>query len=345
MPTFMPKEPLFGGSDPLGTGGGGDFRTPPIVPEEGPGMIDRLRQTNIFNPQQGATGMYDPNMYMNQGAPEPMESPAYDALAGLLEDRPEYEGPGMLKKIAASMMALNDPRLAMALLHQPDQELVDWQSQVGTAQKAAELEERTQRTRAATESAGRRATTAEERLDFDIEKFAAELSPADKQILELEQIDARGANVMEQIEARAAAARETGDERHANTLEAIAERAKEARVTAGTRGEQARETATHREEERKRLRPTGVASGAKSLERRRAIANRAQEFVTRNPEMEEFIEVDMSSGEVKIKPSAEGGWFSDAFTPEQRQEAIDAIFPESVNETTEAPKADPLGIR
>jgi len=291
------------------------LKSPPIVPE-GPSVIDRLRQTNIFNPQQGGAGMYDPNMYMNQGAPEPMESPAYDALAGLLEDRPEYEGPGMLKKIAASMMALNDPRLAMALLHQPDQELVDWQSQVGTAQKAAELEERTQRTRAATESAGRRATTAEERLDFDIEKFAAELSPADKQILELEQIDARGANVMEQIEARAAAARETGDERHANTLEAIAERARETRTSATHRAEETRET--------QRLKPT--TTGATQLERGRSVLNNAQEVLARKPEWGDYVNV--TDDGVKIEDAGYGSYWGGApeLTPEVRQEIVEAIY-------------------
>jgi len=336
-------------SSPLNLGGGPmelpSIATPPIA-SQGQSMFDRLRQSNIFNPPPQASGGYDPNMYMNQAGPQQMETPAYDALSGLLGERPEYEGPGMLKKIAASMMALNDPRLAMALLHQPDPALIDWQNQVGTAQKAAELEEKIQKTKSGTEAAGRRATTAEERLDFDREKFEAELTPADKQILELEKIDRRSENVLEQIESRAAAARETGDERHANTLEAIAERAREARVTAGTRGTEARETATHREEERKRLRPTaGGTSGAQSLERRRSIANRAQEHLARNPELEKFIEVDMSSGKVTIQQPDEGGWFSDSFTPQQRQDAIDAIFPSEVETAAETPKEDPLGIR
>jgi len=178
----------------------------------------------------------------------------------------------------------------MQLLNQPDQELVDWEQQVGHREKQAELESRTQARQATTETAGRRATTAEERLDFDREKFEAALSPADKQILELEKIDYRSERVLEQIDARAIAARETGDLRQADTLEAIAARAKEARTTAGTRGAESRKTAERREE-LVRGRPAKT-TGATQLERGRRIDQNIREYRDRNPDDADWFEED-----------------------------------------------------
>jgi len=155
MPVNLPQF-NFGGPNPLGDT---YYGTPDTIegPESEPGFTDRLRMSSIF----GDGGDSDPNM---------QAMPQTESLMALLGEQPESQGPGMLKKIAASMIALNDPRLSMELLQQPDQALVDWQNQVDAAQQAAEAEQTMrdfQDIAVGRGLEGKRAETASARLTLD----------------------------------------------------------------------------------------------------------------------------------------------------------------------------------
>ena len=326
---------------------GGLYGTPPFNPGD-TAIIDRLRQGNIYNPV-GAAGpdLLEPMPTLDESGVEEFESetPAYDALVELMGARPEYEGPGVLRRIAASMMALRDPRLAMAVMQETPREILDWERQIEGATSAAELEQRQEdlrRRRETGETERMRAETANARLEFDrlkhenpqLEIIKPEsgnykiYNPADGSITETE-FSVGDITPQEEAELRVKTEQQITDIRRGRTREEIAQRGEEQRKTVRERAEETRRTA--------RERPRGT-TGAQELERRRAIANRAQEYILRNPEMADFIEVDMSSGEVTIKPAADR-WFRSDFTPEQRQEAIDAIFGEDTGDEP-APETD-----
>lgn len=302
----------------------------------GPDFTDRLRMSQVFQPQES---LYNPQMYTQ---PSPVEMPATESYMELLGERPDYEGPGMLRKVAASMVALNDPRLAMAALQQPDQELVDWQGKVDAAQKGAEAEQviRQMQERArGTDVDIFGAQTRAGRLLLDMDKFAQELTPEEEHALELEKINLRGENAMEQIQARADAARQQGDARHAQVLEQLAQRAADASALEGQR-----QTGRMTLEEERQKRPQRAGSQT-DTQRRRDQANRAMSIIRNDPIAAAHVEVDPTTGEVSIADVGAGRlWGGDPeLTQEKYNELYDAIFnPDAATNVPQA-AAPPTG--
>jgi hypothetical protein len=283
--------------------------TPPFNPQD-PNIFSNLRFGNIFRPDPegvSSAGRVDP-LY---GPPEEqLETSASDKFAELLANYPEAQAPGMLKKIALSMIGMSDPALASKLGSQPGQEEIDWLNQMELAKLAAELEQDL----AGLDIERGRLGLGKERLAFDVEKLERESTPAEKQALEIERIDLRAENALELMRQRAEAARETNRVEHANTLDGIIKRAEvssqaETQRQAGRTGlERERQTGrremeTERQRGRRELeeqRQTGrTERGRTPGQSKTALESKARRIISENPDLADVIEFTDEGPQVK----------------------------------------------
>lgn len=316
-------------------------RTPPFVPQDS-NIFRNLRFGNIFSggPERTST---------TAGEVDPVSSsrtPANDRLMELMGNYPESQSPGIMKKIALSMIGMNDPKLSAELGSQPSGEKIDWLNEMELAKIAAEMEQQM----AGRELEKGRLGLSEERLSFDIDKFNQQLSPEDKHAMEIEKIQLRSDLDIDEIERRAEERRKTGEIQQADRLDVIAARARDASQLEGKRQE-GRETLEGQRQTGRKTLETQRQEGKKdtSISRRSqsdirtGVVNRAQKLINDRPELAEWITIE--SNRVTVSPEGrEIPWRRDVKgpTPDERRQIIDVIYPEESGQGL-VPDSDPTG--
>jgi len=336
--------------------------TPPINPQQSGGLppqiLEQLRMANIFRPQPPTPPQIPqsipPQDMMGGYQPETAATSRFNELLG---NYPERQDPGVIQRIAASMIGLNDPRLAAQMMQQPSQEQIDWEQQIGPAQAAMQQErlsnvnmrqiadmmmrgqqadvrlgqagERIDISRAAQRLNEWKAQNPNMQLKTREDGMIVGISPLDPTSVVETGVQSGQLSDQEKEDARieAAGVAETGRVGRAATA------TKERKTAAELREEQRKESAIL-QEKRLRGRPSKPGVLTESA-RATGVVNRAQKLINENPELAKWINIDGRQvtvspvGEVKTGPFGVDVLARDIKGPtsEERQKIMDTLYP------------------
>lgn len=260
-------------------------------------MMEQMRMSGMFQPQPMPT----PPQQMPQLNPLESYQPqtgAADRFGEMVGNYPQQGDNSIMQKIALSMMALSDPRLAAQLGNQPTREQQDWQAQIGPAQSAAQMENQSNQGMQLYLDRLRRGDQADVRLGqagrgMDIRETVEEGRGTRAQKTLDARVEASALDTERDIASAALA--ESGRVGRADTAEEgrvdRQERGIGAGITAAdvasTRRKDAAELSAEAAMER-RLVPSTTA-GETPAAKSKARLNRADEVLARNPEYDKFI--------------------------------------------------------
>lgn len=357
------------------------------VPQEDPienNILRMLREANLFGPSQPEP--QQPMMGQPMGQPPDMggmEYPAGDRFNEMIGQYPGQDEPGMMTKIAASMIGLNNPQLAMQLMQQPSQAQREWQQQIGPAQAAATNERLTGQGDIRLGQADVRLGQGQQRIDETeahnrateaIAKF--KIDNPNRRIVTLDDGSIVGINPtnptdvvdvpgvenlsyedkqkilqehrIEMFDMQQAGRKELQGAGITAASKRASDRARDAAVRQQT-GILSRAAAAKLAEENRQTRPRGSTRSQADI--RTGRVNRATQVLASNPEYEKFISIDGTR--VEIKPWKDRSRWAGiewsggtGITEAEYNRVVDSIFVEDTGSSTDTTeKLDPLGIR